>query len=45
MKEKSKYNFNLKRANDGGNLAFETTEGSSGAVDWNIWVSPTGTYR
>jgi hypothetical protein len=33
MKEKSKYNLNLKRANDGGNLVIENTERSSGAVD------------
>ena len=33
MKEKSMYQFNLKRADDDGNLAFETTERSSGAVD------------
>jgi len=32
MKEKSKYDLKLKRANDGGNLVFETTERSSGAV-------------
>lgn len=33
MKEKNMYYLNLKRANDGGNLVFETTERSSGAVD------------
>jgi len=32
MKEKSKYDLKLKRANVGGNLVFETTERSSGAV-------------
>jgi len=33
MKERSKYNLNLKRANGGENLVFETTERNSGAVD------------
>jgi len=33
MKERSMYNLNLKRANDGGNLVIETTERNSGAVD------------
>lgn len=33
MKERSMYNFNLKRANADVNLVFETTERNSGTVD------------